>query len=127
MCVWCTHTHTHTHTHIHTYTHDYYIHSTPYPVNHGDYIKAVIDRNIAENISRVLYPADNVSSNIIPLMYHHLYTVKMFAGKELRLKQEYFLVSATLQDIVRRYKAGQAGRTGVVRTSFVQFAEKVQL
>ena len=47
------------------------------------------------------------------------------AGKELRLKQEYFLVSATLQDIVRRYKAGQAGRTGVVRNSFVQFAEKV--
>jgi len=49
----------------------------------------------------------------------------MFAGKELRLKQEYFLVSATLQDIVRRYKAGQAGRTGVVRSSFVQFADKV--
>lgn len=78
--------------------------------NHGDYIKAVIDRNIAENISRVLYPADN-----------------MFAGKELRLKQEYFLVSATLQDIIRRYKAGQAGRTGVVRSSFVQFADKVAI
>ena len=29
-------------------------------VNHGDYIRAVFDRNIAENISRVLYPVDNV-------------------------------------------------------------------
>ena len=54
-----------------------------------------------------------------------LFVLKMFAGKELRLKQEYFLVSATLQDIIRRYKAGHAGRTGVVRTSFAQFAGKV--
>ena len=30
-------------------------------VNHGDYIKAVLDRNLAENITRVLYPNDNVS------------------------------------------------------------------
>ena len=29
-------------------------------VNHGDYIKAVLDRNLAENITRVLYPNDNV-------------------------------------------------------------------
>lgn len=50
------------------------------PVNDGDYIQAVIDRNIAENISRVLYPNDN-----------------FFEGKELRLKQEYFMVAATLQ------------------------------
>ena len=53
--------------------------------NDGDYLDAVIDRNIAENISRVLYPNDN-----------------NFGGKELRLKQEYFLCSATLQDVVRR-------------------------
>lgn len=32
------------------------------PVNVGDYIQAVLDRNLAENISRVLYPNDNVSS-----------------------------------------------------------------
>jgi glucan phosphorylase len=51
-------------------------------VNDGDYIQAVIDRNIAENISRVLYPNDNVCE-----------------GKELRLKQEYFMCSATLQVI----------------------------
>ena len=54
--------------------------------NDGDYLDAVIDRNIAENISRVLYPNDN-----------------NFGGKELRLKQEYFLCSATLQDVIRRY------------------------
>ena len=54
--------------------------------NDGDYLDAVIDRNIAENISRVLYPNDN-----------------NFGGKELRLKQEYFLCSATLQDVVRRW------------------------
>lgn len=48
-------------------------------VNDGDYIQAVLDRNLAENISRVLYPNDN-----------------FFEGKELRLKQEYFLCAATL-------------------------------
>jgi glucan phosphorylase len=52
----------------------------PFAVNDGDYIQAVIDRNIAENISRVLYPNDN-----------------FFEGKELRLKQEYFMCAATLQ------------------------------
>ncbi len=57
--------------------------------NHGDYIRAVEDIATSENISKVLYPNDNV-----------------FEGKELRLKQEYFLVSATLQDIIRRYNKG---------------------
>uniref|UniRef100_A0AAR2K044 Alpha-1,4 glucan phosphorylase n=1 Tax=Pygocentrus nattereri TaxID=42514 RepID=A0AAR2K044_PYGNA len=55
--------------------------------NVGGYIQAVLDRNLAENISRVLYPNDN-----------------FFEGKELRLKQEYFVVAATLQDIIRRFK-----------------------
>ncbi len=57
--------------------------------NHGDYIRAVEDNNRTENISRVLYPNDNV-----------------VIGKRLRLRQEYFLCSATLQDIMRRYKKG---------------------
>lgn len=57
--------------------------------NHGDYIRAVEDIARSENISKVLYPNDNI-----------------FEGKELRLKQEYFLVSATLQDIIRRYNKG---------------------
>ena len=41
-------------------------------VNHGDYIKAVLDRNLAENITRVLYPNDNVSGLVIlfPAQHH---------------------------------------------------------
>ncbi|MEO5360650.1 MAG: glycogen/starch/alpha-glucan phosphorylase [Nitrospirota bacterium] len=54
---------------------------------HGDYERAVSDKVLTETISKVLYPNDNV-----------------FEGKELRLKQEYFFVSATLQDIMRRFK-----------------------
>src|SRR5688572_2685738 len=54
--------------------------------NHGDYLRAVEDRDKTETISKILYPNDNVS-----------------AGKELRLRQEYFFVSATLQDILARY------------------------
>lgn len=78
--------------------------------NNGDYIQAVLDRNLAENISRVLYPNDNV-----------------FEGKELRLKQEYFMVAATLQDILRRYKASKFGKTTAVRTQLDQIPEKVAI
>lgn len=55
--------------------------------NSGDYITAVLNENEAENITKVLYPNDNYTK-----------------GKILRLKQEYFLVSASLYDIVRQYK-----------------------
>jgi len=55
--------------------------------NQGQYIDAVRDTQLNENISRVLYPND-----------------KMFVGMELRLKQEFFLVSASMQDILRRFK-----------------------
>lgn len=55
--------------------------------NSGDYVKAVESKNLSENISKVLYPNDN----------QHL-------GKILRLKQEYFFVSATLQDIFANWK-----------------------
>jgi starch phosphorylase len=55
--------------------------------NQGDYIKAVAAKDISETISRVLYPKDDI-----------------IKGKELRLAQEYFFVSATLQDIIRRHK-----------------------
>ncbi|XP_066280309.1 glycogen phosphorylase, muscle form-like isoform X2 [Branchiostoma lanceolatum] len=75
--------------------------------NDGEYIQAVCDRNLAENISRVLYPNDN-----------------MFEGKELRLKQEYFMVAATLQDIIRRYKSSKFGCRDPVRTNFEAFPEK---
>uniref|UniRef100_A0A8C6WVQ4 Alpha-1,4 glucan phosphorylase n=1 Tax=Neogobius melanostomus TaxID=47308 RepID=A0A8C6WVQ4_9GOBI len=69
--------------------------------NVGDYIQAVLDRNLAENISRVLYPNDN-----------------FFEGKELRLKQEYFVVAATLQDIIRRFKTSKSGSPTVASQGF---------
>lgn len=53
----------------------------------GDYYKAVEQQNLAKNIVEVLYPNDN-----------------HYAGKELRLKQQYFFVSASLQAAVARYK-----------------------
>ncbi len=54
--------------------------------NRGDYIKAVEDKNDSENLSKVLYPDDSTEM-----------------GRELRLKQQYFFVSASLQDILYRY------------------------
>jgi starch phosphorylase len=55
--------------------------------NAGDYIEAVSAKVIAENLTKVLYPND-----------------KLYLGKELRLKQQYFFVSCSLQDILRRFK-----------------------
>jgi glycogen phosphorylase len=55
--------------------------------NQGQYIDAVRDTQLNENISRVLYPND-----------------KVFVGQELRLKQEFFLVAASVRDILRRFK-----------------------
>ncbi|WP_018144736.1 MULTISPECIES: glycogen/starch/alpha-glucan phosphorylase [unclassified Thioalkalivibrio] len=56
--------------------------------NEGDYIRAVSDKAESETISMVLYPNDTTA-----------------VGKELRLKQEYFFVSASLQDILERHLA----------------------
>ena len=56
--------------------------------NSGDHIGALVESNKAEAITRVLYPADS----------HQ-------AGQELRLRQEYFFSSASLQDIIRRHLA----------------------
>lgn len=56
--------------------------------NDTEYDKAVKEKNDAENITKVLYPNDN-----------------KYEGKVLRLKQQYFFCSASLQDIMRRYKA----------------------
>ncbi|MBI3925810.1 MAG: glycogen/starch/alpha-glucan phosphorylase [Armatimonadetes bacterium] len=53
----------------------------------GDYEKAVQEKTESENISKVLYPNDN-----------------SMQGKELRLKQQYFFVSCSLQDIIRRFR-----------------------
>jgi len=54
--------------------------------NRGDYMSAVEEKNHSENVSRVLYPEDSSEH-----------------GKELRLRQEYFFVSASVQDILHRY------------------------
>lgn len=53
----------------------------------GDYQKAVEQENLAKNICEVLYPCDD-----------------HYAGKELRLKQQYFFVSASVQSAVAKYK-----------------------
>lgn len=54
--------------------------------NQGDYVRAIEQRAMTENISKVLYPEDN-----------HV------EGKSLRLRQQYFLVSASIQDILKRH------------------------
>ncbi|MBQ4888920.1 glycogen/starch/alpha-glucan phosphorylase [Shewanella sp. MMG014] len=68
--------------------------------NDGDYTEAVARKNLAEQITMVLYPND-ASEN----------------GKELRLRQQYFLSSASLQDILQRY-------TAVYGADFSQFSQR---
>lgn len=70
--------------------------------NEGDYVQAVNRKQESEIISKVLYPND-----------------QNMWGKELRLKQEYFFVSATLQDIIRRYKRTHA--------TYEKFSSKVAI
>ncbi len=69
---------------------------------HGDYLKAVEEKNISENISKVLYPND-----------------EGVEGKELRLKQEYFFVTCSIKDIIRRYL--------VNHDNFNEFPDKVAI
>lgn len=60
--------------------------------NAGAYVAAVEDKTSSENISKVLYPPDD-----------------QYAGRELRLKQQYFFTSATIQDILRRFAKHHKG------------------
>jgi starch phosphorylase len=71
--------------------------------NDGDYQKAISARAESETISKVLYPNDNVMQ-----------------GKELRLKQEYFLTAASLADIIRRFQKEH-------EENFEMFPEKVAI
>ncbi|WP_137894690.1 glycogen/starch/alpha-glucan phosphorylase [Ramlibacter sp. 2FC] len=70
--------------------------------NRGNYFAAVEGKNHSENVSRVLYPDDSTPS-----------------GRELRLRQEHFFVSASVQDLLRRYLDGHAG--------FERLPEKVSI
>jgi len=69
---------------------------------HGDYLKAVEEKNVSENISKVLYPSD-----------------EFYEGRELRLKQQYFFVSCSIKDIIRRYL--------VNHQSFDEFPDKIAI
>ena len=69
----------------------------------GDYHKAVEQQNLAKNIVEVLYPNDN-----------------HYAGKELRLKQQYFFVSASLQAAVAKYKRGHDDITKLYEKMTIQ-------
>ena len=70
--------------------------------NDGDYERSVVEKNDSEVISKVLYPNDHFQ-----------------AGKELRLKQEYFFVACSIADVVRRFLKTHA--------DFKLFAQKVAI
>ncbi|WP_211092111.1 glycogen/starch/alpha-glucan phosphorylase [Aliigemmobacter aestuarii] len=71
--------------------------------NRGDYAAAAEPEALARTLSRVLYPDDTT-----------------YQGKELRLKQEFFLTSAALQDILRRFKAAGHALTDLPRHVAIQ-------
>ena len=73
------------------------------PFNRGDYMAAAAPSVLAETISRVLYPDDTTE-----------------AGRELRLKQEYFFTAASLADILRRYLAHHDDIAGLPRAIAIQ-------
>ncbi|MGH7844436.1 MAG: glycogen/starch/alpha-glucan phosphorylase [Candidatus Binatia bacterium] len=71
--------------------------------NHSDYVRAVENKDRSEVISKVLYPNDTKHE-----------------GKELRLKQEYFFVCATLQDIIRRHLSSHQDLDGLAEKIAIQ-------
>ncbi len=71
--------------------------------NRGSYVDAVANKVLAENLTKVLYPNDNV-----------------FEGKELRLKQQYFFVSCSIQDILRRFKKDSEDWDSFPSKAFIQ-------
>jgi len=74
--------------------------------NKGSYVDAVENKVLAENLTKVLYPNDNV-----------------LAGKELRLRQQYFFVSCSLQDILRRFRLRNNDWTDLPSKAFIQLNE----
>ncbi|MCR5414506.1 MAG: glycogen/starch/alpha-glucan phosphorylase [Kiritimatiellae bacterium] len=74
--------------------------------NKGDYINAVETKVLAENLTKVLYPNDNTT-----------------AGKELRLRQQYFFVACSLNDILRRYQQDNKGWDALPDKVFIHLNE----
>ena len=71
--------------------------------NKGSYVEAVENKVLAENLTKVLYPNDNV-----------------LQGKELRLRQQYFFVSCSIQDILRRFRCDGLSFTRLPERVFIQ-------
>lgn len=74
--------------------------------NQGSYVEAVENKVLAENLTKVLYPNDNV-----------------LAGKELRLRQQYFFIACSLQDILRRFRRSNNDWTRLPEKAFIQLNE----
>ena len=74
--------------------------------NKGSYVDAVESKVLAENLTKVLYPNDNT-----------------MAGKELRLRQQYFFVACSLKDILRRYREINDGWDALPDKVFIQLNE----
>ena len=74
--------------------------------NKGSYVEAVETKVLAENLTKVLYPNDNTT-----------------AGKELRLRQQYFFVACSLKDILRRYRETNDGWDALPDKVFIHLNE----
>ena len=74
--------------------------------NQGSYVDAVENKVLAENLTKVLYPNDNT-----------------MAGKELRLKQQYFFVACSLRDILRRFRQNNESWDLLPEKAFIHLNE----
>ncbi len=74
--------------------------------NQGSYVAAVETKVLAENLTKVLYPNDNT-----------------MAGKELRLKQQYFFVACSLRDILRRFRQNNDSWDQLPQKAFIHLNE----
>ena len=74
--------------------------------NQGSYVEAVENKVLAENLTKVLYPNDNT-----------------MAGKELRLKQQYFFVACSLRDILRRFRQSNNDWNLLPQKAFIHLNE----